>query len=277
MTGVLQWLDVAEGNAPLIVSIPHSGTEIFDDCRINLSDDDCLVRADTDYFVDRLYDFAAGLGATTVCTRLSRTMIDVNRDPSGKSLYPGQATTELCPTTTFDGRPLYPDGRAPDSAEIARRVEAWHRPYHDMLRTQIERLRRRHPAIVLWDAHSIYSRIARLFDGDLPHLNFGTNSGASCAPALIEKLESLARSSEFSWVTNGRFKGGFITRHFGQPGQGVHAVQLEMAQRTYAEEDDYMRKGFAGPCMTEETAAPARKLLTRFLQVSIAFAQQANT
>jgi N-formylglutamate deformylase len=174
----------------------------------------------------------AHLGATMMHTTISRTVIDVNRDPSGASLYPGQATTGLCPTETFDGEPLYREGRNPDSAEIERRRSDWFDPYHASLRSEIARLRAMHPRVVLYDAHSIRSVVPRLFDGSLPLFNIGTNSGASCDPALTEAVEAICRTSG-STAVNGRFKGGWITRHYGRPEDGVHAIQMELAMRGY--------------------------------------------
>lgn len=269
-----RWLEVVQGQAPLVISIPHAGREVLEDCQKGLSDPYDGVRSDTDWALEKLYDFAHGLGATTVYTRLSRSMIDVNRDPSGTSLYPGQATTELCPTTDFDGNPLYKKGKAPDANEIARRLDAYFRPYHEALATQLARLKTAHKIVVLWDAHSIRSRIPRLFDGELPHLNFGTNDGASCAPSLIGRLEQIADRSPYSRVTNGRFKGGYITRHYGRPQDGVHAVQLEMAMRTYADERSVRDRADHQFAYFESVATRARKLLGELLKACVAFAAE---
>lgn len=228
------WLEVHRGDAPLILSFPHTGTDIPAEVEAQLSDS-WLARKDADWWVDRLYAFAREMGATTVRTRLSRSVIDVNRDPSGASLYPGQATTGLCPSETFDGEPLYA-GPPPDTTEIARRRALYFDPYHAAIAAEIERLRGKHPATVLYDAHSIRSHVPRLFDGELPQFNIGTNSGASCAPALAAAVEGACDASPFSRVTNGRFKGGWITRHYGAPEQDVHAVQMELACRGYMDE-----------------------------------------
>lgn len=226
-------IGVLRGDAPLIVSIPHAGTEIPDD--ISGLRDRELARYDADLYVDRLYGFAGAVGATIVRTGISRTVIDVNRDPSGVSLYPGQTTTGLCPTETFDGIPLYREGCAPDEAEIERRRCDWFDAYHAALGAEIARLRERFPRIVLYDAHSIRSVVPRLFEGTLPLFNIGTNSGASCDPALTVAVEQICRASG-SAVVDGRFKGGWITRHYGQPGNGVHAIQMELAMRAYLDE-----------------------------------------
>ncbi|HTW36856.1 MAG TPA: N-formylglutamate deformylase [Rhizomicrobium sp.] len=264
---------VQRGNAPLIISMPHAGTDIPEQYQEHIIS---LWRAkkDADYWIDRLYSFATGLDATIVRTAISRTVIDVNRDPSGRSLYPGKVTTELCPTTTFDGEPLYRSGHTPTAADIARRRDMCFTPYHDALIAEIERLRAAHKTIVLFDAHSIRSRIPRLFDGELPNLNFGTNDGVTCAPALIEMFEALSVKTRFSRVTNGRFKGGYITRHYGRPGDGVHAVQLELAMRGYMLEPPVLTEQNWPSPYQRDRAAPLRALLAKLLQAAIDFASK---
>ncbi|RJF85973.1 N-formylglutamate deformylase [Sphingomonas cavernae] len=229
------WLTVVRGDAPLIVSVPHAGTHIPADIAAGLVST-ALGEHDADLYVDRLYAFATDLGATVIRTAISRTAIDMNRDPSGASLYPGQATTGFCPIETFDGEALYKPGHEPDDAEIARRHDRYFAPYHAAIAGEIERLRSHHPRIVLYDAHSIRSHVSRLFDGELPQFNIGTNSGISCDPALAAAVEAVCDISGHSRVTNGRFKGGWITRHYGQPESGVHAIQMELAMRGYLDE-----------------------------------------
>ena len=226
------WLTVRQGSAPLIVSMPHTGVDLPSEIAARLTSP-WLARKDTDWWIDRLYAFAADLDATLVRTAISRTVIDVNRDPSGASLYPGAATTALCPTTTFDGEPLYRPGLEPSAAEIARRRGRYFDPYHEALGAQIARLRDVHGAIVLYDTHSIRSRVPHLFDGDLPQFNIGTNSGASCAPGLTGAVEAICAASGLSHVVNGRFRGGYITRRYGDPSGGVDAIQMELACRGY--------------------------------------------
>jgi N-formylglutamate deformylase len=228
------WLIVERGDAPLIVSIPHAGLDLlgFEPAVV----DPWLARKDADWRLDELYDFVEPLGATLLRTQLSRSIIDVNRDPSGASLYPGQATTELCPTTTFDGEPLYLADRAPAAAEIDQRRRIYFDPYHAALTGEIARLRARHKRVALFDAHSIRSAIPRLFDGELPVFNLGTNSGASCDAALREIVGAVLKASAQSMVIDGRFKGGWITRAYGRPGEGVDALQLELACRAYMQE-----------------------------------------
>lgn len=229
------WLSVVRGDAPLVVSLPHTGTWIPADIEADLVSP-WLARKDADWWLDRLYDFAAGLGATVVHTAVSRTVIDVNRDPSGTSLYPGQATTALCPLETFDGEPLYQDGHGPGEAEIARRRAAYFAPYHLALQAELARLTARHAAVVLYDCHSIRSVIPRLFSGELPQFNLGTNDGASCDPALTERVARIVETTGLSRAIDGRFKGGYITRRYGRPRHRVHAIQMELACRGYMRE-----------------------------------------
>ena len=236
------WLQIHQGDAPLIVSFPHTGTELPDELAGHFVSP-WLARRDADWWVHELYAFARELGATTVRTAVSRSVIDVNRDPSGASLYPGQNTTGLCPTTTFDNQPLYRAGHEPDDAEIARRRDTYFAPYHAALAAQVARLRQRHPTVVVYDAHSIRSHIPHLFDGELPQFNIGSagptgEPDTSCDNALTDVVENLCALSGLGHVRNGRFKGGWITRHYGQPQRGYHAVQLEMALEAYMTEDE---------------------------------------
>jgi N-formylglutamate deformylase len=228
------WLSVTSGEAPLLVSIPHTGLQLGDLETRFVSP--WRARKDADWRIEDLYDFAAGLGATIIRTTISRSVIDVNRDPSGATLYPGMTTTELCPTTTFDGEALYRRGQAPSSQEIAERRRAYFDPYHAALGREIGRLRRAHRRIALYDCHSIRSTIPRLFDGELPAFNLGTNTRASADPALIEAVADALSASGQSFVVDGRFKGGWITRAFGKPHEGVHALQMELACRAYMRE-----------------------------------------
>lgn len=257
MTG---WLHVHRGDAPLVVAFPHGGTALggIEDRFVS----PWLARRDADWWIAELYGFAREMGATTVATSVSRSVIDVNRDPSGASLYPGMATTELCPTTTFDGDPLY-RGFVPEEDEIAWRRRNFFDPYHAALAAELERLREAHGRVVLYDAHSIRSRVARLFEGELPQFNIGTNSGASCAPELTKSVVSAIIQSPppsgegweggstsnqarnphpnpspqgRDFVVDGRFKGGWTTRHYGQPDTGTHAIQMELAMRGYLAE-----------------------------------------
>ncbi|OAN56681.1 N-formylglutamate deformylase [Sphingobium sp. TCM1] len=231
------WLDIHRGAAPLVIGLPHAGTDIPAELEDGFLSP-WLARKDADWWVDRLYGFAADMGATLVRTRMSRSVIDVNRDPSGRSLYPGQATTELCPTTTFAGEALYRDV-VPDAGEIARRRECWFDPYHAALAGELDRLRAIHGKVVLYDAHSIVSHVPRLFDGELPVFNIGTDGGATCAPALKAAVVAAVQSTGRSHVLNGRFRGGWTTRHYGRPAEGIHAIQMEVAMRAYLTEPEY--------------------------------------
>jgi len=267
------WLTVIRNDAPLVVSLPHTGIEIPAEYERGLVSP-WLARKDADWWIERLYDFAPSLGATVIRTTISRTMIDVNRDPSGVSLYPGQATTELCPTTTFDGEPLYEPGAEPNTEEIAERRKRFFDPYHATLQAEIERLRARHDTVVVYDCHSIRSVIPRLFDGTLPHFNIGTNGGTTCAPSLSDAIETICAGSGFSHVVNGRFKGGYITRSLARPETGVHAVQMELACRGYMKEPlGPVSEGVWPSAYDEAYAAPMRAALTLILQTCLTFAQ----
>ena len=269
----MDWLQISRGEAPLVVSFPHTGTDIPADIEDRLVSP-WLARKDADWWVERLYDFAADLGATTVRTAISRTVIDVNRDPSGASLYPGQATTELCPTTTFDGEPLYRPGGEPGAAGITRRRKAWFDPYHAALRAELERLRRTHERVVLYEAHAIRSRVPRLFDGELANFNLGSNSGMSCDPALAAAIQGVCERSGFSHVLDGRFKGGWTTRHYGAPSAGVHAIQMELACRGYMAEPDGPPTPDTWPTPFDPArAAPMRATLNDVLEAALAFAR----
>jgi len=271
---VTAWLAVHRGTAPLIVSIPHAGTEIPAEIEAQLVSP-WLARADADWYVNYLYSFAHDLGATVIGTAISRSVIDVNRDPSGKSLYPGQATTGLCPTTTFDGAKLY-KGAEPDAQEVAARRLAFFDPYHAAIAAEIARLRDMHPRIVLYDAHAIRSHVPRLFDGALPVFNIGTNSGASCDPLLSARVEAMCKSSSWPTVVDGRFKGGWITRSYGRPAEGVHAIQMELAMRAYLREPREITEQNWPPPYIDEVAALIRPNLANVLRRCLQFAKESS-
>jgi formiminoglutamase len=260
------WLTVRRGEAPLLLSFPHTGVSIPAECAAGLVSFP-LARHDADWHVDRLYGFAETLGAATVHTALSRTVIDVNRDPSGASLYPGQTTTGLVPTETFDGRPLHRAGAAPAADEIERRRQLYFRPYHAALADELERLRAMHPRVVLYDCHSIRSAIPRLFSGELPVFNIGTYSGRSCDPRLEREVARICAGSRWTSVVNGRFTGGWITRTYGRPADGVHAVQMELAMRGYLPDER------DPPRWDPEFAAPIQETLRAVLDACLAFAR----
>lgn len=240
MAAATPLFDLSPGSVPLLVSIPHLGLELPDDLRPGYSDE-AFATADADWHLDRLYADARALGASMLCARVSRYVIDLNRPPDGSSLYPGQTTTGLCPTETFRGVPLYRPGAEPDAAERARRRSVYWQPYHDALDAELQRLRAEHGFVLLWEAHSIASVLPRLFDGKLPDLNFGTNDGHSCAPpvlaAVLAALDATLPDAPARRAVNGRFKGGYITRSRGRPAEGVQAIQLEMCQSVYMDED----------------------------------------
>lgn len=251
-----------EGDAPLILSIPHSGTALAPGVEERLTEA-ALLLPDTDWHVERLYDFAhIELGATVLYARYARTVVDLNRDPSGAPLYPGADNTELCPTTLFDSQLVYRDA-APDRDEVELRRAAYWKPYHDALHEQIARLRATHPAVAVYDCHSIKSEVPRFFEGRLPDFNVGTADGATAAPALADAVFAACQAAtDYTTVLNGRFKGGYITRSCGNPAAGIHAIQMEIAQRIYMDEGppfDYR----------QDLAAPVRDVLRAALQALV--------
>lgn len=231
----MNFLEISRGDSPLVLGLPHTGTDVPEEVRGRLNETGRAL-ADTDWHIHELY---AGLadGATTVRTRIHRYVIDVNRDPAGVSLYPGQNTTTLCPLTDFDGKPIWREGEEPDPEEIARRKGAYHAPYHEALARELERVRAKHGFAVLYDCHSIRSEIPFLFEGTLPDLNIGTNDGLTCAPEVQAAAWEIADASPYRAILNGRFKGGWTTRHYGRPAEGQHAIQMEIAQSAYLSEE----------------------------------------
>ena len=228
-----------KGTAPLLVSVPHDGTAVPDDIAARLTDEARHV-PDTDWHIARLYDFARALGASVIVPKYSRYVIDLNRSEDDVSLYPGQNTTGLCPVVRFSGDPVYRQGQEPTPEEINARVDTYWRPYHHALRTELDRLKDQHGRAVLWEGHSIRGELPFLFEGRLPDLNLGTANGASCSPGLQRRLEAvLAGQDRHDFVVNGRFKGGHITRHYGDPASGIEAVQMETSQRTYMDEESF--------------------------------------
>jgi N-formylglutamate deformylase len=246
------------GRSALLVSIPHAGTQVPPAVAARMTE---AARAlpDTDWHVDRLYDFLEDLDASVLAATQSRFVIDLNRAPDGAPLYPGASNTELCPTTTFDELPVYRTGQEPDEAEIeTRRTQVW-RPYHERLQAELDAIKARHGIALLWDAHSIRSRVPRFFEGRLPDLNFGSGGGVSADPALLGRLAEVARTSGYTQAVDGRFKGGYITRAYGRPDEGVHAVQLELSQVIYM--DEAPPYGFR-----EDLAAGLRPVLRQLLE-----------
>jgi N-formylglutamate deformylase len=250
------------GSTPLLVSLPHVGTWIPDELKPRYQTRALQVE-DTDWHLERLYGFVVELGASLIVARASRYVIDLNRPCENAPMYPGVNNTELCPTRFFTGEPLYSQGAAPDDDEIRRRVTTYWQPYHDALRTELERLRSLHGHALLFDGHSIKSELPWLFEGRLWDLNLGTAGGASCDTELRKTLVALLQSQDrFSQIADGRFKGGHITRHYGRPAERIHAVQLEMCWHCYMRED---------PAFTydEVRAAQVQPLLRRLVQTMI--------
>jgi len=227
--------DLSIGDGPLILAQPHGGIEISQQI-LNRLNAKGRAMEDTDWHITRLYDGLVD-NVTVVGTPIHRYVIDANRDPSDESLYPGQNTTGLCPTTTFDGEPIYLAGEEPSEDEIRNRQQQFHQPYHDSLREQLERVHQKHGYAILYDCHSIRSQVPYLFDGKLPDFNIGTNSGRSCDSQIEFMVKNYcAQKKIYSYVVNDRFKGGWTTRHYGNPLAGYHAIQIELAQCNYMQE-----------------------------------------
>ncbi len=250
------------GESAVLVSIPHCGLEIPGDIVRRMSPAGRRV-ADTDWHVDRLYDMPLMQSVSVISARYSRYVVDLNRPADGSSLYPGQDETGLCPSSSFDGEPLYSAGEEPDSTEAAARVETYWQPYHDKISTELQRLREIHGFAILWDAHSIRSVVPRFFQGQLPDLNIGTVCGTSCAAKLRDAVSEIAHDSPYSMVCDGRFQGGYITRRYGQPEDGVHALQLELSQRRYMDEATFE--------YLDEPAARLRKTLSKMIRSLLDF------
>ena len=264
MTGPALWqLNRGKvGGVPLIVNIPHAGTYLPPSMAQTLTSAG-LHTPDTDWHVDRLYDFVPALGATLMVATHSRIVVDLNRDPSGREMYPGASNTEICPTATFHDEPVYVAGMEPDVAAIRSRIEDYWLPYHQQLAVEIARIKARHGFCVLLDGHSIVSEAPRFFAGRLPDLNLGSADGRSCAQSLAQTAFAvLAGAVGFTAVHNGRFTGGHITRHYGKPDNKVHALQLEMAQCCYMNE--------TAPHAYDEHRADALKAVLKQLAARLA-------
>lgn len=231
---MIEVCSVHEGRLPLLISVPHDGCHIPPAIMSRMAPAGLAI-PDTDWHVAELYDFARETGASLLIANYSRYVVDLNRSSADGVLYPGQVVTGLCPTQTFAGDNIYRDGGVTDEERAARVANYW-QPYHDALQSMLAAMRARHGYALLWDAHSIPSRVPRLFEGELPALNIGSNAGNSCDAALEEAVVGVATDSGYSMAVNARFKGGYITRHYGDPAQGVHALQLEIAQRAYMNE-----------------------------------------
>ncbi len=255
----------AVGDAPMLVSMPHVGTQVPDDIAARFTGA-AQALPDTDWHVDRLYDFLSELGVSVVAANYSRYVVDLNRAADGQPLYPGASNTGLCPLSTFEEAPIYGAGTEPDEAEIAVRRAAYWQPYHDRIRNELDAIHARHGVALLWDAHSIRSFVPRFFEGRLPDFNFGTGGGTSADPTLLAGLEGVARrTSGYTWISNGRFQGGAITRGYGDPAAGRHAVQLELSQITYMNEDPPYR-------FDEALAAGVRPVLRDLLAAALEWA-----
>lgn len=255
-----------QGKSALLVSMPHVGTYLPQYLLPRMTAD-ALQLADTDWHLELLYDFLESLDATVLVATHSRYVIDLNRAPDNVSLYPGQSTTGLCPLDSFAEQPIYKAGCAPEINEINARIAQFWLPYHQALVSELDRLKALNGKVVLWDAHSIRSVVPRFFAGELPHLNIGNADQQSCDDSLVEAMAHEAATSGYSFVVNGRFKGGYITRHYGQPAENIHAVQLEIAMRSYMRES-------APYAFDEARATEFRPVLQRMVQAAQGWAQK---
>jgi len=260
---MLKTFEIEEGTTPLLISMPHVGTAVPDDIAHRLTLD-ALTLPDTDWHIDRLYEFADDLGAWILRPQYSRYVVDLNRPADGSSLYPGLRETAVCPSITFNGAPLYADSSAPGDKEVATRIAAYWNPYHAMLNETLNALRVRFGYALLWDAHSIRSEVPMLFEGQLPDFNLGIGQGA-CPQVVADKLLEVAKTAaNRTAVLNGRFKGGYITRHYGAPDRNVWAVQLELSQRTYMDEG---QPALGLTSDAEATRHTIREMLATFLDL----------
>ncbi|XQW84997.1 N-formylglutamate deformylase [Thalassotalea piscium] len=253
-----------KGTVPLLISMPHNGQLIPDNIAVNMTDKAKMV-PDTDWYKDRLYDFANALGAYILIPHYSRYVIDLNRDPQGVDLYPGANSTELCPTSTFDLSPIYQAGKSPSQNDIEERINTYWQPYHQAIKTTLAEIKQQHSRAVLLEAHSILSTVPRFFEGQLPDFNFGTANGKSCSQALLAEITQLDLAP-YTMVTNGRFKGGYITRAYGDPTNNIHAIQLELSQRTYLDEQNFH--------YIDSLANKVKPKLRSLVELLIAFSQQ---
>jgi len=258
---VTQIFDFSAGDSPLLISVPHDGRHIPDDIANRMTDTGRAM-PDTDWHVTELYSFATSIGASLISANLSRYVVDLNRSADDEILYPGQLATGLCPQHSFAGAALYREG-AFDAAEQSQRVEHYWQPYHAKIREVLELNRERHGIALLWDAHSIPSVVPRLFAGQLPELNLGSFASTSCGADIESRVADVAHASGRSTVVNGRFKGGYITRHYGDPGSNLHALQLEIAQRAYMNE----ATGLLDARKTERLRADLNDMLRAFLSI----------
>jgi N-formylglutamate deformylase len=258
--------EVRQGTSPVILGFPHTGTDVPADIWERLNDNGKII-ADTDWHIHKLYDGLLS-NATMVRATFHRYVIDANRDPDGSSLYPGQNTTGLISDSDFDGKPIWKEGAEPTESDVATRLATFHAPYHAALAAEIERVKAIHGIAVLYDCHSIRANIPFLFDGRLPDLNIGTDMGKTCAPEIEAAAVAIAGAATgYTSVLNGRFKGGYTTRHYGKPATNVHAIQMELAQAAHLTTE---APPFAyDTAKAEALRVPLKSILSRIEQIAL--------
>jgi N-formylglutamate deformylase len=248
------------GNSKVLVSMPHVGTQLPRSLIPRMTKE-AMNLPDTDWYLEELYDFLDELDVTVIAANYSRYVVDLNRSANDISLYPGSDVTGLCPTDTFYRDLIYENETSLETTEINDRLNKFWYPYHNALASEISRIKAVHGDVIVWDAHSIRSEVPRFFDGELPQLNLGTADGTTCQPVLMEKIVDIIKSNgDYSWVMNGRFKGGFITRHYAQPSMGVSTMQLELAMRSYMDESS------SSPIFDNDKARGLRVILKAMMQ-----------
>lgn len=225
---------------PILLSVPHCGTEFPTELTDQFKPDLRSAPDDTDWFVHQLYDFAPQMGITLIHATYSRWVIDLNRDPESKPLYAdGRIITAICPATNFFGEKLYKDERTEVAGnEVARRLQAYYWPYHQQVQVLLDGLKQKHGRVLLWDCHSIRQHVPTIHREKFPDLILGDVDGTSASPGLIEETLSILDHSGYCVSHNHPFKGGYITRHFGQPSVEQHALQLEMTKVNYMDDQE---------------------------------------
>ncbi len=225
---------------PIILSVPHCGTDFPDEIRNDYVPEMMAAPDDTDWFVHQLYNFATELGITIIHAKYSRWAIDLNRDPESAPLYDdGRIITGLTTTTDFFGKSIYiSDDRIPDQKEVERRLTEYYWPYYNKIQDLLDERLATFGKALLWDAHSIRHFVPTIRKEIFPDMILGNNDETTAHPELIETALHGLTSGKFGVNHNTPFKGGHITRYFGKPEQNIHALQLEMNKILYMDDEE---------------------------------------